>query len=55
MQVRLTNATKLFPNAFSKTPYCFIRIDPPSYYSHETREDNLTATQYKDGLSAVVV
>ena len=28
MQVRLTNATKLFPNAFSKTPYCF--------YSHRS-------------------
>ena len=51
MQVRLTNATKLH---FRKHPTAFIRIDPLSYYSHETREDDLTATQYKDGLSAVV-
>ena len=37
------------------TTTAFIRIHTPPHYSHETQEDNLTATQYKDGLSAVVV
>jgi len=43
----------IFENTLLTTT-AFIRIRPPPHYSHKTRED-LTATQYKDGLSAVVV